>query len=57
MTHEYQILGLLGEGSFGQVVRAMHLATKKIYAIKLVRNIFENLYEAKKVLREIEILR
>lgn len=48
---------MLGEGSFGQVVRAQHIATRKVYAIKLVRDIFDSLYECKKVLREIQILR
>ena len=53
VTKEYKILELLGEGSFGQVVRAQHLQSGKTFAIKLVRNIFDSLYECKKVLREI----
>lgn len=57
VTSEYKIMELLGEGSFGQVVKAQHIKTGNIFAIKLVRNIFDSLYECKKVLREIQILR
>jgi serine/threonine protein kinase len=44
---------LLGEGSFGQVVKAQHIATGKIYAIKLVTKVFKDEFTARKILREI----
>ena len=47
----------LGEGSFGQVIKAQNLHTGQIVAIKFINNIFRDLYHAKKVVREIEILR
>ena len=53
VTNEYKILELLGEGSFGQVVRAQHVQTGQVFAIKLIQNVFDSLYECKKVLREI----
>jgi serine/threonine protein kinase len=51
------ILELLGEGSFGQVVKAQHIKTGKLYAIKLIKNVFKDEFSARKILREIQILR
>ena len=47
----------MGEGSFGQVVKAKDLMTGKPVAIKLIRNVFQNSYESRKVLREIMLQR
>ena len=49
----YEIQALIGQGSFGQVVKAQHKATGEIRAIKMIPNIFSSLYSAKKVVREI----
>jgi serine/threonine protein kinase len=46
----------LGEGSFGQVYLAKHRETGKKVAIKLIKNLQNSVYNAKKVLREIELL-
>ena len=54
---KYHLLELLGEGSFGQVVKAQHIATGKIYAIKLVTKVFKDEFTARKILREIQIQR
>lgn len=34
----YQILDLLGQGTFGQVVKCQNLKTKEIVAIKVIKN-------------------
>lgn len=52
----YKLVEFLGEGSFGQVVRAKHRASGKVFAIKLITDIFKHDYQAKKVLREIDIM-
>ena len=45
----------MGEGTFGQVVKAKDLKTGQAVAIKLIRNVFRDAYESRKVLREIMI--
>ena len=47
----------MGQGSYGFVVKAMHKETKQLCAIKLMKNIFSDVYQARKTLREIKILR
>jgi serine/threonine protein kinase len=47
----------LGTGSFGTVVQAKHKISGKTYAVKHISNVFKNTYSARKVLREISILR
>ena len=54
---EYKILKVLGTGTFGKVVKANQISTDKTVAIKMISCDFENLYNLKKVLREISILR
>ena len=57
VTKDYQLLKLIGQGSYGEVVQARHKSTGKIVAIKLLKNLFKDIYEAKKQLRELSILR
>ena len=47
----------MGFGSFGQVIQAKNRETGQIVAIKLIKNINKNSYAARKVLREIILLR
>jgi serine/threonine protein kinase len=54
---EYQPVKPLGCGSYGLVVEAEHLKTKKKVAIKRVTNLFEDLIDTKRILREITLLR
>lgn len=55
--YPYDLLGFIGKGTFGEVVKAIYRPTNEVVAIKLMRNCFENIYNAKKELSEINILR
>lgn len=57
LPDDYIMEDLIGEGSFGQVIRAKHVKSSKKVAIKLVQNIYEDDYNARKILREVQILR
>ena len=57
LINDYEIIQKLGEGSYGEVFQAKNRQTGKICAIKLIKDVFYSVYEAKKVLREIHILR
>ena len=57
ITDKYEILQVLGVGAFGQVVRAKHILTGNLVAIKLITNVFESNYAAKKLVSEVHILR
>ena len=47
----------IGRGAYGQVCSALDEQTKKKIAIKKVTNAFEDLVDAKRILREIKLLR
>lgn len=57
LAKDYEIISLLGSGTFGKVFKATHKATKTVVAIKLLENCFEDNYNARKVISEIQILR
>ena len=48
---------LLGQGSYGTVVKAQHITSGQIFAIKQVRGIFDRSFSTKMILREIQIMR
>lgn len=54
---DYELLQMIGSGSFGEVVQAKNKITGKIVAIKLLQNLFEDEYQTKKIVSEIQILR
>ena len=54
---EYQILKHVGSGSYGIVVKALKKKTKQIVAIKKFINLFRDIIDTKRILREIAILR
>ena len=45
IEEDYEILKLIGVGSFGEVVKARQRTTNAIVAIKLVKNIFTGPYK------------
>lgn len=54
---KYTLLKRLGKGSYGSVCLAQSNSTGAMVAIKSVKGIFEDIYDAKRILREICILR
>ena len=56
MIKFYEPLCILGEGSFGQVVKAKCLKTEQVVAIKRLKNIFRHDDLPKYVLRELSLL-
>ena len=57
MKEEYKLLEVLGEGAFGQVVRAKHRQFKQSVAIKFIETDFEDLITLRNIIREVSLLR
>ena len=53
----YKFIRYLGHGSYGHVASAEQLDTGKKVAIKKIPNIFYNLLDTKRILREVKIMR
>ena len=53
---EYELHKHVGKGSYGVVIRARHLVFNLNVAIKKVTNVFDNLGDAKRLLREVQLL-
>ena len=53
----YDLIKLLGSGSYGQVASAIHKPTGKKVAIKKMDGVFEDDVDCKRILREIKLLR
>jgi serine/threonine protein kinase len=49
----YSITRFLGEGSYGEVVKARHRQTKEPVAIKMIKCDFENIQTCRNILREV----
>ena len=54
---KYDPIQLLGSGSYGKVIEAKDKTTKKKVAIKKVNELFNDIVDSKRVLREITLLR
>lgn len=54
---KYNIEKQIGAGSYGAVVKARHAVTGKLVAIKRIVRIFSDLVDAKRILREIALLK
>ena len=55
--NSYVIERVLGQGSYGQVARAKHVSSGEVVAIKKIRNVFADPIDAKRILRELRIVR
>ncbi|KAK3152094.1 hypothetical protein QOZ80_2BG0154200 [Eleusine coracana subsp. coracana] len=53
----YQIQEVIGKGSYGVVAAAVDTHTGERVAIKKINNVFENVSDAARILREIKLLR
>ena len=54
---EYELVKLIGSGSYGEVVLAVHIPTSKRVAIKKIDQLFSSVTDAKRQLREILLLK
>jgi serine/threonine protein kinase len=54
---KYKVLKRIGTGAFGMVCEAINTETNERVAIKQITRIFEDIHEAKRLLREISILK
>ena len=57
VSKDYKIVDVIGQGSGGQVVKAMNRQSKTVVAVKRIECGFDNLQYMKYILREISIMR
>ena len=55
--NDYEVIKLLGQGSYGAVASAIHKPTGTKVAIKQMKGVFEDEVDCKRILREIAILK
>ncbi len=56
MDEKYEFVKRIGNGAYGVVCQAVNKATGQNVAIKKIPKAFQDLVDAKRVLREIKIL-
>ena len=56
IDEKYEFIKQIGHGAYGVVCSALNKQTKTKVAIKKVPNAFEDLIDAKRILREIKLL-
>ena len=54
---KYKLIKQIGIGSYGSVVKAKNIKTGEFVAIKRIKNLFDDLIDGKRVLREISLLK
>lgn len=54
---DYEVVKLLGQGSYGAVASGVHKPTGTKVAIKQMKGVFEDEVDCKRILREISILK
>lgn len=57
IAQDYELMEELGSGSFGSVIKARHIKSNTNVAIKLLKNQFQDTYQAKKLISEIQVMR
>ena len=57
ISEEYEPVQTVGKGSYGNVIEAVHIPSGKRVAIKRIDDVFESRLKAKRMLREITLLR
>ena len=57
VTHLYKLVSLIGEGSYGTVVKGYCRSTETPVAIKLVASFTKFEYDCVKLIREIQIMK
>ena len=53
VSQDYTIKDTIGQGSYGEVVHAIHTKSGKHVAIKLIRQLFTDQYSTRKIISEI----
>ena len=56
LPERYKLISKIGAGAFGSVYLARDATTRELVAIKCVKGIFDDIFDAKRLLREISIL-
>ena len=56
-VNRYQLVEVIGKGSYGVVASAIDSATGEMVAIKKIRDVFEHQSDAIRILREIKLVR
>lgn len=51
--NDYELIKLIGIGSYGEVVQAKCRKTGQEVAIKLIDGLFKHSYDSKKIVREV----
>lgn len=57
MSPDYELKKIIGWGSYGKVAEALHKPSGRKVAIKKMLNLFEDVIDTKRLLREIQILK
>mmetsp|Transcript_1932 Transcript_1932/g.2423 ORF Transcript_1932/g.2423 Transcript_1932/m.2423 type:complete len:131 (-) Transcript_1932:1139-1531(-) len=57
LPSRYQIVKKLGSGSYGSVFAAKDTQTNKIVAVKIMSDVFKEPEDAKRILREVSLLK
>lgn len=55
--HLFRKIKKLGKGAYGKVMQVVHLPSKKVYAMKRYEQVFSNDLRAKRLIRELSILK
>lgn len=57
LKDKYKLITVVGEGTFGKVVKARNRETEKLVAIKLITGEFKTNNTLRNVIRELQIIR